>query len=370
MNDNNNKINNESKTGTNILLPLNNQPRRFIVNGKVITFPIPIKQLIKDIPTNTTENSPNENKRNEICSLNKKPGINKDMLIKDNEETKEENSLILESLRPLKVYIPNDNSISEENHKGKNKNNKLKNLQRVLTILIAIFNGEKVNTKTEDLKDYEAEIIKEFLLRKDKGIKKTEEFRRFQNPNKKENLYLLIKHFEKEESKKRLEENIKLIFNLTMKQLKKDFQANKKLFTTFCKIDPIFFQYYFEETAERWRLDYSLFYNPLIQKKNRKNLKHNYIKRLFLSDRFRRDFFSYIESGRLLRYYEELIPYKLFNILTRFDFYFDAEKNFDKGLELIRRYFRNNKQCKMPWTRKEVDNGITDLIATFKNPNK
>lgn len=180
-----------------------------------------------------------------------------------------------------------------------------------------------------------------------------------------------LNSYTERKSQKRFEESVKLIFNQTVKKLKKDFQKSNSIFTTFSKIDPVFYHYYFNDTAKRLGLKLTDFYDPKNHKRVQKNLKHDYLKLLFKSEKFKWDFFSYLKDGKLEKDYRKIIPGKLFNTLLKFDKYFKSSEGADltEGLFALRKYFRNNKQCKLPWTVNEISNGIMEFVAVFGRNN-
>lgn len=164
---------------------------------------------------------------------------------------------------------------------------------------------------------------------------------------------------------------MKFVFKLTFKKLKSNLQRNKKNLNK--DMDTYFYEYYFSETAERLQLSLENFFDPLNNAKTHlKTLSHDYIKRLMSSQLFRDDFLDYLNSGQLQRDYKSLIPNKIFKILSRFDDMFGSNnKETDLyGIKEVQRYFRSNKQCKLPWTDKEilwsVENFKT-LCASFQH---
>lgn len=151
--------------------------------------------------------------------------------------------------------------------------------------------------------------------------------------------------------------------------MKLDFQKAKNIFTTFSKIDPIFYKFYFKEIMEEWNVGLETFYNPQTHKRDQKNLKHDYLKKLFSSVKFKNDFFKILGSGQLEENYKEVIPSKLYTTLLKFDMYFvkkeGEERQTEVGLREFKKYFRNNKQCKLPWTKNELSVGIQEFIGAF-----
>lgn len=149
--------------------------------------------------------------------------------------------------------------------------------------------------------------------------------------------------------------------------MKLDFQKNKGIHTTLSKIDSLFYINYFQEKCDEWGLGLETFYDPKTYKEQQRKLRHEYLNLLFSSNKFKSDFFENMNSGALEENYVKGIPRKLENILLRFDHFFDEEngKEVEKGLKMLKKYFRNNKQCKLPWTRFEIRQGIDEFKKMF-----
>lgn len=173
--------------------------------------------------------------------------------------------------------------------------------------------------------------------------------------------------FQYRASEKRFEESVKLLFKVTLKKMKLDFQKRKGVFTTLSKIDSIFFAEYFQEKCDEWGLDLKIFYDPKNYREQQRKLRHDYLNLLFSSVKFRDDFFNNLDSGLVEENYIKTIPRKLENILLRFDDLFEreSEEKMKKGLSMVKKYFRNNKQCKLPWTRFEIRHGIKEFKKMF-----
>ena len=164
---------------------------------------------------------------------------------------------------------------------------------------------------------------------------------------------------------------MKFVFKLTFKKLRSNLQRNKKYLNK--DMDTYFYEYYFKTTAERLGISLESFFDPLNNaKSNLKTLSHDYIKRLMSSKLFKEDFLGYLNSGQLQKDYKSLIPNKIHKILSRFDDMFGMNnKETDLyGVKEVQRYFRSNKQCKLPWTDKEIlwsVENFKSLCASFQH---
>lgn len=175
-----------------------------------------------------------------------------------------------------------------------------------------------------------------------------------------EEIYQWARSFESEISCKRAEENIKFVFKLTLKHLRLDFFSKHNLKPGAQESELIFYKYYFEKLALSWNLPISEFFDPLNFRTNQKTLNNDFLRRLFSASEFRAKFLEYLTSGQLKREYWASVPKKLFKMLKRFERILtsnDSEK-LQTAILAVQKYFRTNKQCKVPWTENEVDMAI------------
>lgn len=182
-----------------------------------------------------------------------------------------------------------------------------------------------------------------------------------------EEIYDWLTRFMAEESCKRFEENVKFVFKIIFKHLKSEFQGTLIQVNSMGP-DFVFYKYYFEDVSVRMGIDLSQFYDPLNYKTPHKTLTNEYIKLVLSSQRFKQRFHSYLASGRLKSSYQETIHKKIYKVLKRFDklFEFSDLSAAPSAIEQIRRYFRSNRQCKLPWTEKEVDEAVESLMSLSK----
>lgn len=126
------------------------------------------------------------------------------------------------------------------------------------------------------------------------------------------------------------------------------------------KLDFMFYEHYFNDTAVAAGLKLVDFFDPLNYKGQTKTINSEYMKLIFKSQKFKEDFLEYLDSGELARDYHGILRRKVRQILIRFDGLFEssAPSTMEQGVKVIQHYFRNNKQCKLPWRHTEVDSAI------------
>jgi len=168
---------------------------------------------------------------------------------------------------------------------------------------------------------------------------------------------------------KRFEENIKFVFKLGFKKMKsKIFMKNRISFYS-KKFDSQFYEYYFHELAKSLNIPIEHFYDPLNYKKSLKTLNQEYIKLIFKSQEFKKDFMDYINSGLLLREYQSTIKRKIRQLLLKFDHLINSNDlvTMNQGILKIQKYFRSKKQCKLPWMHYEVVTAVETFAFMINN---
>ena len=264
------------------------------------------------------------------------------------------------------IFVPKEDFQEVMNFRYKPRKT-LKNLNGLYNLLIKFFNNEMLEREDIQLTSYQMTMALKFIEKKHKGtiIRKT-----IQDLREKMDESVCLDFFNTliyRSSNKRFAEEIKLIFNFTVKQMKIRFQKSCNLYTTFSKINTVFYLHYFKGLMEKMNVELSYFFNPEQQMKDQKNYRYDYLERLFLSEEFKRDFMAYLVSGEFLKLYLKIIPMKISNILSKFDEYFDKEENHKTGLELFEAYFRNNKRCKLPWMKSELTRGVSQILTWFNH---
>ena len=168
----------------------------------------------------------------------------------------------------------------------------------------------------------------------------------------------------REVSPKRFEENTKFVFKLAFKKLKNTLLRMGRISFYSKKFDFKFYNYYFQETADELGISINRFYDPLNIKSDIKTLNNDYLKLVFSSPEFKRDFMNYLNKGGLVKDYQNHLRNKIRQLLIKFDHFFNSSdpKVIEKGIKAVQRYFRDNKQCKLPWLHSEV----VTAVQTFQ----
>ena len=183
-----------------------------------------------------------------------------------------------------------------------------------------------------------------------------------------ENIFEWICELLAEDSTKRLEEDVKFVFKLAFKHLKTEFARYCCDSKSDVDNEDAFYRFYFGEISDDWKISLSEFYDPLNRKNAHRTLSNEYINRLMTSERFKTHLREYLASESLLSEYRNNVPKKIFKILKRFDKLIimnDVENN-KKIINIARQYFRYNRQCKLPWTDKEVKSAMKKISLFCK----
>ncbi len=104
-----------------------------------------------------------------------------------------------------------------------------------------------------------------------------------------------LDEFYKLGSRKRVEENNKFIYKFTIKKLKLKIY-NEYALEPSMKSEEFFYSYYFGEQAQKLDLKLEEFKDPLLVHESNKTLNKIFLKKIFQSSRFKRDFMSCLET--------------------------------------------------------------------------
>ena len=168
---------------------------------------------------------------------------------------------------------------------------------------------------------------------------------------------------------KRLEENLKFVFKHTLKYLKRKFEKSRSFFRYTKRFDDFFYRHYFSDVSREQGIPLKEYYDPVIYEQEEKSVNQVYLKRVVTSELFRKDIIRYLKSGRFQRDYLKTLKSKLCKLLSRFDNH-SANNTHPLNKKLInqvKRYFRRNKQCKLPWTQTEIEKSLADFFSFVLN---
>lgn len=182
-----------------------------------------------------------------------------------------------------------------------------------------------------------------------------------------EDVYYLTQDVINGSGTKRVEESVKFIYKSALKALRSNFGITR-LFQTNEDMLP-FYKYYFGELAEKLNIPIKDFFDPLNNDTKFKTLSKEYLKKIFLSDRFKRDFYKHLDES-LMQEYQSSIPNKILQIIKRFEDIFEDtdQRVIERGVASFRKYFRDNKQCKLPWMEHEIVESIKSFKFLIDNP--
>lgn len=245
------------------------------------------------------------------------------------------------------------------NKQNRKKRFKLKFFYDLCFILNKIFLGGKPKISSFNLCPLKEEILflilfqkyKKFLTKK--MIVKMEKEELLQ---KKITFFLnLIDSQDFKISRKRAEENMKFIFNMTLKKLKRKFFHIKNLKNNF-KNEKHFHSFYFENENNNKILEKIIFIKS-------KNSKHHFNKKdlaiYFMSETFKKDFQIYLNQN-FKQIYLKYMTKKWENFFKRYE---KDCNNFNKCTKKIINQIKISKRFKLPWNMYEVEHAILSFNA-------
>ena len=167
------------------------------------------------------------------------------------------------------------------------------------------------------------------------------------------------------QSRKRKEEKLKFVYKNTIKYMKKQFLIQNQGISceSILAKETAFLKHYFEKDTLKSKYDIYNYSDPLkttrIRNLRYKTLSNDYFILIFKIDKFKRDFFHYID-GDFKIHYAKKINKKFKKVLKNL-------KNALKGVELKNQEdvvndhiekIRKMKGCKLPWTISEIENAM------------
>jgi len=157
-----------------------------------------------------------------------------------------------------------------------------------------------------------------------------------------------------------------------LKALKKNLRNSHNIKKKKRDFERYFFDHYFKESSERYKIPIEKFFPPKDSNKKRPQLKKmrsislTYIHNVTLSDTFYRDFVDYLNE-QFIKEYSKTIEEKLASLVMRWetDFINSAMKP-----SIIGSICKKIEECpkyKLPWTLKEIDVAISFVQTLLAN---
>lgn len=158
----------------------------------------------------------------------------------------------------------------------------------------------------------------------------------------------------------RSEENKKFIFKHVMRILRRQFKhkSDKISQTENNDIDNSFLKHYFLETSQITGNQLIDYMDPLTKsnKNSRfKSLKAGFFALVFMAKEFKSDFLRQLQSQEFEEDYKKQTEGKLRKIISRLNKIQKKSASEVNICENIRVYFRCSQQCKLPWSKNEIE---------------
>lgn len=216
-------------------------------------------------------------------------------------------------------------------------------------------NPEDFNISLEEKIILIAMINKKLNETTERNISIVEKAVNEQNPDAVDQLNKLIKI---RKSRKRAEERYKFVFKMTLNRMRENFFEINNLKKKKTNSERSFWEFHFSDFCKKNDIPLEYVFDPLNAKllvnKKFKCLNFNYFRLLFSNDKFRSNFFIYIDRA-LKEDYFKMLQHKLKKM------FLVLEKKFEKGEDRMRsaRWFVEQKVkkrgCKLPWSNSEID---------------
>ena len=245
--------------------------------------------------------------------------------------------------------------------RGKNKLNRLVPLHALLT---NVFLGRSIDINELNIDKLSLNILVELMIRKNREMAVS----RLGREVSVDDIYGWVCQFQHGASNKRVEENIKFIFKLTLKHLRNEFFKANNLNVKAEESNALFYKHYFAEEAKKRGTSIQAYVDPLKYVNIEKTLNIGYISNIFHCQHFKTDFEAYLTSGNIKNSYRKAVPSKLTKVLCRFEVKNKSKERLseNENIHIARMYFRYNKQCKLPWTEQEIDEAIDSMLQLCK----
>ena len=310
------------------------------------------ENIKKNLPKNFVIK--NSKKKNNLYSI---PNIDKSPLLKLNKNNDIINITTLE--KKLKVDTKNELKIN--------------NLDNLKQLFIDFFQGnDRIYLKNYKLDIWDYKIIFIILKRKFPYLKNMLEksSKEIINENisdnkKKEELCYIFSKIYSFPSKKRVEENNKFVYKLTLKKLRNKFYKKRNLKNN-KRTELLFYRYYFQNDAKLKSRNLKDFYDPLNIKETKKTLNNTFLKLIFQTEKFKKNFLDILNT-KFKRSYMKTIPNKINKLFQKLEI--DCEK-LGKNIAVMNyvKFVKKVKRFKLPWFVAEVDMSIVafnQLIHKF-----
>lgn len=231
-------------------------------------------------------------------------------------------------------------------------------LNHVYFALADIFNGKETPINQYELKPYEISLVR-FVLAKKLKNKVEKEILESIDLYKEMHLVFIRKILNSQKVKKRRkDEQIKFIFSLIMKHVKKKYIAEENIEERDFD-ERNFLSFYFKKQSEEKEIDLLCFTNPMestgIKNPRFKYCNNEYLNLVFSNSKFREASLSFM-SNRLERDYKVKVWKKFHNLFSELRVKLKNTEE-DKKEEVIKKYVEKSQKKKfvLPWTCWEVE---------------
>lgn len=244
---------------------------------------------------------------------------------------------------------------------------RLKHLKTLFKNLTKIFAGKTLDDGSHKLTPFELGLLEHILHRKFHLTAVLQNNEKYVQELNNACAQIIL-----QKSSKRKEENIKFIYKWIMKKLKKDFPLASH--ESPAESNAKFYDFYFDDIAKKLNVSVEAFHDPTNQEKRAKgnsaskykSINTDFLKHIFLSEKFLKDFKTCLESPELEKEYQKKLHKKIEKLLLRWD-KLNTKHSFDQLMDKADSYFKASVRCKLPWTLNEIVSAKEYFLKFLRN---
>ena len=273
---------------------------------------------------------------------------------------------------------------------------KLNKTRRVCDIMTRILKGDEIKEEDLDLENFELALLTSLLHRKynnatveensvidpkfanftdlieDRKLRYNIDFLSIEDkPSRVATLKKFVDFIQNLKLIKRIEENNKFVYKHTTSYLLTQFVFQNNLKFN-ANTENLYYQHYFTDHAKTMNLNVSDFCDPLKTNvkgtRKAKSLNTDYLLRILTCDKYREEFFRYLQSG-FEDHYLSATYKKLERMLATLEDRLTSS-SVDEHDSILKDFIKtkvNHRWCKIPWNKSEVGSAVEHFYGYFSD---
>lgn len=244
--------------------------------------------------------------------------------------------------------------------------NKIKYFPHLLNLLVKIFLNEEIKTHECDLTFIETLLFIQIVKRKFPNIVIQAKLNDSGNGSE---VLKIVQKLKVHPSTKKLEDNIKFVYHLTMEHIKLEFLKNRPSNDT--TREPVtFVEHYFSDLIKNSDSNNEVLKNEFIFKlKNESNkfinVNSEYLGSIVKSDLLMNEVVEFLKSPQLLKDYQNKILKIFETLFLKFEKILKQHPNILLSDKKMKEFMEYNVQYRLPWTTNEIIFAIDMFLSSL-----